>query len=647
MRSHPLVPAQQLRLARQRLTEQGLTQSPGVDALLARSWQRSLTAGLSPVGRLHCQDRLDGPDLRRCRALSHELLSHSEPVMEHLFEQVRHSHSMVILADPHGVLMHTRGDLDFLSKAERVALTCGASWAESQRGTNAIGTALAEAQEVEIHGAEHYLERNGFLTCAAAPIFSAQGQLMGILDISGEQRSRHPHTLGLVGTAARMIENSLVMARCRHQLVLQFHARAEGIGSVAQGLLAFSEDGWLLGANRKGLALLGLGVGDLQRSAWSQLFEREMQAWLGSLRQSGGRPLLLRTQRGDAFYAQLQGRGPAVLTLAGSAAAAAAPRPAMSQAPGEDALQRLDSGDPRWRAAADKARRVLGKDIPLLILGESGVGKELFAKALHEVSERRGKPFVALNCAALPESLIEAELFGYAPGAFTGASSQGAPGRLREAQGGTLFLDEIGDMPLTLQTRLLRVLQEREVLPLGGAAPVALDVQLLCATHQSLAQSVSEGRFRADLYYRINGLSLQLPPLRERTDLDALISRLLESLAPDQGLVLEPALREVLRRYEWPGNLRQLHQMLRTAVALLTPQESCIGWAHVPDDLLAELQQRQRMPASQRPAQNLRELSQQAIAQALENTRGNVSAAARQLGIARQTLYRRLQAGLR
>ena len=639
MRSHPLVPAQQLRQARQRLTEQGLAPSPGVDALLARSWQRSLTAGLSPIGRLHCQDNLVGPELQRSRALSHELISHSEPVMEHLFEQVRHSHSMVILADPQGVLMHTRGDLDFLSKAERVALTCGASWAESQRGTNAIGTALAEAQEVEIHGAEHFLERNGFLTCAAAPIVSAQGQLMGILDISGEQRSRHPHTLGLVGTAARMIENSLVMASCRHQLVLQFHARAEGIGSVAQGLLAFSEDGWLVGANRKGLALLGLGVADLQRSAWSQLFERGMQAWLGSLRQSGGRPLLLRTQRGEAFYAQLQGRGPAVLTLAPKTGSA----PLAPQAPQEDALQRLDSGDARWRAAADKARRVLGKDIPLLVLGESGVGKELFAKALHEISPRRGRPFVALNCAALPESLIEAELFGYAPGAFTGARSQGAAGRLREAQGGTLFLDEIGDMPLALQTRLLRVLQEREVQPLGGGAPVALDVQLLCATHQSLAQAVSEGRFRADLYYRINGLALQLPPLRERSDLEALLDRLLQSLAPDQGLTLEPALREAFRAYDWPGNLRQLHQVLRTAVALLSPQESRIGWAHLPDDLLPQLQQRQHLPGG-RPAQNLRELSQQAIAQALENTRGNVSAAARQLGIARQTLYRRLQA---
>ena len=642
MRSHPLVPAQQLRLARQRLTEQGLAQSPGVDALLARSWQRSLTAGLSPIGRLHCQDNLAGPALQRSRALSHELISHSEPVMEHLFEQVRHSHSMVILADPQGVLMHTRGDLDFLSKAERVALTCGASWAESQRGTNAIGTALAEAQEVEIHGAEHFLERNGFLTCAAAPIVSAQGQLMGILDISGEQRSRHPHTLGLVGTAARMIENSLVMASCRHQLVLQFHARAEGIGSVAQGLLAFSEDGWLVGANRKGLALLGLSAADLQRSAWSQLFERGLQSWLASLRQAAGRPLLLRTQRGEAFYAQLQGRSPAVLNLAPKPAAS----PAAAEMPQEDALQRLDSGDPRWRAAADKARRVLGKDIPLLILGESGVGKELFAKALHEISLRRGRPFVALNCAALPESLIESELFGYTPGAFTGARSQGAPGRLREAQGGTLFLDEIGDMPLALQTRLLRVLQEREVQPLGGGAPVALDVQLLCATHQSLAQAVSEGRFRADLYYRINGLALQLPPLRERTDLDALLDRLLESLAPDQGLGLDPGLREAFRAYEWPGNLRQLHQVLRTAVALLSPQESRISWAHLPDDLLPALQRRQGLPGS-RPAQNLRELSQQAIAQALENTRGNVSAAARQLGIARQTLYRRLQGGPR
>ena len=207
MRHHAILPATQLRQARLQLVEKGIHPMPEVDFQIAQSWQRSLSAGLSPIGRIDCADNLSGANLQRAKTANHDLISHSEPVMEYLYEQVRQTQSMVILADAQGVLMHTLGDLDFLNKAERVALMSGASWAENQRGTNAIGTALASANEIEIHGAEHYLERNGFLTCAAAPIMSSQGKLMGILDISGDHRSRHPHTLGLVSTAAQMIEN--------------------------------------------------------------------------------------------------------------------------------------------------------------------------------------------------------------------------------------------------------------------------------------------------------------------------------------------------------------------------------------------------------------------------------------------------------
>jgi transcriptional regulator of acetoin/glycerol metabolism len=636
MRAHSMLPAPQVRQARLQLIEQGIAPAPGIDERIARSWRRSLAAGLSPVGRIHCQDNLAGSALQRARTLHHELIGHSEPVMEYLFEQVRESHSMVILADPQGVLMHTLGDLDFLSKAERVALTCGASWAEKQRGTNAIGTALAETHEVEIHGAEHYLDRNGFLTCVAAPVLSAQGQLMGILDISGDQRSRHPHTLGLVATAARMIENSLVSAACRHQILVQLHARAEGIGSVAQGILAFSEDGWLMGANRKGLSLLGLRYADLGACAWSELFDGDFaQLLLGGGKSSQHRPRLVRTARGALLHAQVQ--------VHGHAPTPARPAHTLAATPARDALTQLDSGDAQWRAAADKARRVADKGIPLLVLGESGVGKELFAKAVHASGQRHAKPFVAVNCAALPEHLIESELFGYAPGAFTGALRQGSPGRLRQAHGGSLFLDEIGDMPLAAQTRLLRVLQERQVTPLGSGTPVDVDFNLVCATHQNLQQAVAQGRFRADLYYRINGLAVQLPALRQRSDFAELTRRLLEEFAPGAGLQIDADLMAALARHAWPGNLRQYSHVLRTAVALLAAHESAISWAHLPDDLGVELQSAQAI-GSDRPAQNLRELSQRALELALENTHGNVSAAARQLGISRQTLYRKLQA---
>jgi transcriptional regulator of acetoin/glycerol metabolism len=567
--------------------------------------------------------------------------------MEYLFEQVSCSHSMVILADAQGVLMHTLGDLDFLNKAERVALRCGASWAENQRGTNAIGTALAESNAVEINGAEHYLERNGFLTCAAAPIVSAQGKRMGILDISGDHRSRHPHTLGLVSTAARMIENSLVLAACRQHIVVQLHTRPEGIGTVAQGMLAFTQDGWLVGANRKGLAFVGLQYEDIGATVWSQLFDLDFQRMLALQHSHSERACLLHTPQALAVYAQLHHPSHP------SHPSHPPQKSPLAAQPTPDPLCQLDSGDAQWRSAADKARRVVDKGIALLITGESGVGKELFAQALHQCSQRKGKPFVAINCAALPEHLIEAELFGYVNGAFTGATRQGAAGRLREADGGTLFLDEIGDMPLALQTRLLRVLQERQVTPLGSGTPVAVDFNLVCATHQNLRLAAEQGRFRHDLYYRLNGLTVLLPALRERSDFVALTERMLQALAPDMGLSIAPEVMAAMARFHWPGNMRQLNQVLRTAVALLDAHASQIHWAHLPDDIVQDLQahataQAQAQATAQSlaaksPTQNLGDLAHKAIQQALENARGNVSAAARQLGISRQTLYRKLQ----
>ena len=635
MREHSLLPAPVLRQARQQWLEHGAGLSSAIDARVTRSWQRSLAAGLSPIGRLSCTDNLSGVALQRARTQHHDLVNQSQPIMEYLFEQVRHSHSMVILSDPNGVLMHTLGDLDFLSKADRVALKCGASWHESQRGTNAIGTALAETDEVEIHGAEHYLDRNGFLTCAASPIVSATGALMGILDISGDHRSRHPHTLGLVSTAARMIENNLVLSSCQHQTVLRLHARAEGIGSVAQGVLALSNDGWLVRANRRALEMLGLRRQDIGATQVHHVFDCRMDALVASAHKAAGRPLALHTLQGLALFASVQ--------MAPHLSVRAQP---MRSEPAPDALAQIDTGDVRWGAAAAKARRVADKDIPVLLLGESGVGKELFAKALHDSSARKSGPFVAINCAALPEHLIESELFGYAPGAFTGARKQGSSGRLREAQGGTLFLDEIGDMPLAMQTRLLRVLQERQVTPLGCGETVAVDFALVCATHQNLREATDAGRFRSDLYYRINGLSLQLPALRERSDFAALTSQLLKQWGEPVALHIDPELLQALGRYRWPGNLRQYSNVLRTAVAMLEAHETCISWLHMPDDLADELQTlSQNLPDyPEPPPQNLQQLSQKAIEHALENARGNVSAAARQLGISRQTMYRKLQA---
>lgn len=645
------VPAgQALRQARACL-ERGQVLPPGlIDPLVERSWRRSQGAGLAPW-RAAQAPHLTAPLLRQAQDRRRDLVLRARPVMEYLQAQTRGSGSMVILADERGLLLETLGDADFLSRAERVALLPGASWHENHRGTNAIGTALAESAAVSVHGGEHFLDQNSFLTCTAAPVLAPDGDLVGVLDISGHHRSRHPHTAGLVSAAAHMIENRLFAVRHGAALRLHLHPQPDGIGTLAEGLLAVDGDGRICGANRAALVLLGLTHARL-----GERLEAVLDIAAGSLvdraRQGDG-PLVVHTAGGQALVLRVEGGIPSagvpvagvpVAGVRGAPLRPAAPRPGLRAA---DALAGLDSGDPQMAQAIDRARKVAGKDIALLVMGESGTGKEVFARAVHDSSPRAKAAFVAVNCAALPEHLIEAELFGYAPGAFTGARRDGAPGRIRQAQGGTLFLDEIGDMPAGLQTRLLRVLQDRQVVPLGGGKPVAVDFALIAATHQPLKQAVADGRFRADLFYRLNGLTLTLPPLRARSDRLALAARVLAGLAPSGGpgggITLSDPVAAAFDRYGWPGNLRQMANVLRTAVALLDPGDSCIHWHHLPDDVAEEMRCPDPDPARSPQDGDLRRLSRELMERTVAACGGNMSRAAQRLGISRNTLYRRLR----
>jgi transcriptional regulator of acetoin/glycerol metabolism len=556
--------------------------------------------------------------------------------MEYVYEQVRNSHSMVILADKRATLMHTMGDIDFLSKAERVALSTGSSWHEQHRGTNAIGTALIEASTVEINGAEHFLERNDFLTCAAAPIMAANGELVGLIDISGDQRSRHPHTLGLVSMAARMIENRLVIASCGRNIILHLHVRPEGIGSVAEGLIAISDDGWILGGNRTGLAMLQLTPADLSETPLSRSMNVTLDELLSRHARRPGLPTQVHLRDGNLIFVQVQIAENSMTVRKAPASPATLP---------VDALASLDTGDVHWHNATDKVRHIAGKPISLLIHGESGVGKALFARALHDSGSRRHSPFVAVNCAALSETLIEAELFGCAPGAFSGVQREGSIGKLREANGGTLYLNEIGNLPLSMQTRLLHVLQERKVPPLGGGQPVDVDFALICATQRKLNEDADKGIFLRDIYFRINGLAINLPALRERSDFQKITELLLAEINPDRDIYLAPDLLAQLSRYPWPGNVHQYTNVLRTASAMLDEDEKQIDWKHLPDDLVEQLTIIPKPIAPKTVSavpQNLEQLSRTAIKQALEDSHGNISEAARRLGISRQTLYRKL-----
>ena len=647
---------QRLLQARQLFFDQGALPDGLLDPIIVRSWERCRRLGLGESALNPSSDAMNSLTLKAEQERNRCLLIQGRPIMEHVFEQIRDSGSMVILADANGLLLETVGDPDFVSRADRVALSAGASWDENLRGTNAIGTALSEEASVAVLGGEHFLEHNGFLTCCASPIFGPDGRLIGVLDISGDYRSHQRHTLGLVRLSSSIVEKRLFESAHARDILVCFHARADYLGSPKEGLAAVSPDGQVLAINRNGTEILGIRQVDAVRRDFSMVFESNLSALVDRLRHNpqGSCEIFV---NGKAINVQLRGQLPPLAVAGRVFDELPPPRPAPRRAEGSATakltLDTLNTGDTRLQAAIERARRMLGRDIPIMIQGESGAGKEMFAKAFHNSGPRHDAPFVALNCASIPESLIESELFGYQGGAFTGARKEGAPGKIQQAHGGTLFLDEIGDMPLNLQARLLRVLQERSVTPLGSTRSIQVDISLVCATHRKLREEVARGSFREDLYYRLNGMSVTLPALRERTDIRTMVAKLAaaETAARSAPVQFSEGALQAIEQYGWPGNIRQLFNVIRVAIALLDDAETLITESHLPEELFesspltpqASVASYDPWAAAPLESNNsLDEISRQAAMRALEAAGGNISSAARQLGISRNTLYRKL-----
>jgi len=631
--------------------------------VIEESHRRSAAFGLSedmqpdfnPIDRL---------DLSRLIEQNKLLHTHAVPVMETLYEQIINTHNMVLLTDANGTIVHTLGDDDFLVKADRVALNPGVQWSEASKGTNAIGTALAQQVPTLIHANEHYLRSNQFLTCSAAPIFDCKGQVIGVLDVTGDQRSYHKHTMALVRMSAQMIENQLFSAAFQDAITLHFHPRPEFIGTLMEGIACFTPGGCFLSANRIGLFQLDLSLNALQSHTFSSLFGLPISALIDHYRTATPGLLNLCMNNGVRIYGRAQLRlankifhhvaegsqrerdeAAAEIVVSQLQASRVHAEHVVHQLSG---LRYLNTGDPQVAAVIEKVCKVLGCDIPILVMGETGTGKDLLAQAIHNDSPRAKSPFVAINCASIPESLIESELFGYEDGAFTGARKKGSVGKILQANGGTLFLDEIGDMPLNLQARLLRVLQERVVTPLGSTKSITVNIELICATNRNLRDLIARGEFREDLYYRLNGLVVKLPPLRDRTDLESVINKILATAST--GYTVAPEIMVLFRQHNWPGNFRQLTSLLRTAMVLAGDRRE-IRREHLPDDFLDDIKTVE-LASVQTPNRsddaghagaanaNLEGMKLTAIQQALAANDGNVSAAAKTLGVSRNTIYR-------
>lgn len=621
---------------------------------IEKSHKRSVAYGLTENDKPDFSP-LAGSDLSVLVEQNQSLHMHALPVMETLYEQIINTHNMVILTDVNGLIIHTLGDDDFLEKADRVALKPGVVWSEKSKGTNAIGTAIVEQAPTMIHAGDHYLRANHFLTCSAAPIFDYRGNVIGVLDVSGDQRSFHKHTMALVRMSAQMIENQLFSSAFQDGILLHFNTRPEFIGTLMEGIAAFAPNGRFLSANRSALFQLGLPLSALHSHTFSSLFGLPVSALFDHYRTAAPDLLNLCLHNGMRIYGRAQLRlahsafqhSSNSMPQSDSAASAGSQQNASQATRRLSGLRYLNTGDPQIAAVIEKVTKVLGRDIPILVMGETGTGKELLAQAIHNDSPRAKGAFVAVNCASIPETLIESELFGYEEGAFTGARKKGSLGKILQANGGTLFLDEIGDMPLSLQARLLRVLQERMVTPLGSAKSIPVNVELICATNKNLREQIAKGEFREDLYYRLNGLVVKLPPIRERTDLETVINRVLALASNAVAYSVAPDIMQLFKQHNWPGNFRQLTNLLRTAIVMA---DDCheIRQEHLPDDFFEDIeftQNRASVESTSRlvaSGSNLEEMEISVIQKSLESHHGNVSATARALGVSRNTIYRKI-----
>lgn len=622
-----------------------------VRGVIERSWQRSAASGVDMRGNgstlIVSQD-----DLYDLRNKNDDLLVSTAQTFRSIAEILGDTTTMAVITDQNGVVLDVAGDPRTIDAGHEIRLEVGAAWAETVTGTNGIGTALITGQPVHVHAAEHFAEGVRAWTCFGAPIRSPlDGSIVGIIDFSGPQDIFHRHNVALAVMAAKHIELALSeKLRIDQMRLLEASlGRMRGLGS-SDGIVIVDRFGRIIHHN------------DIASVRWRDLsppIELRVGAKIMSV---GDRSMFgselpddLRGQNLEPLVVDGKVKGALLILAAATKAGVNSRRVAAPPSPAAEAVKAtiVGNSDSLLQALARVERAAQGKSA-ILLEGETGVGKELFARLAHAVGRHTGKePFVVFNCGAVSKDLIGAELFGYAPGAFTGATKDGRPGRFELAHGGVLSLDEIGELPLDLQPYLLRVLEEHVAYRLGDSKPRPVDVRLVASTNRNLKQEVAEGRFRKDLYFRISAVKIAIPPLRERGgDTEILIehfNRKFSSTYGTEPLSFNDEALCILRQYDWPGNVRELRNLVENLVLMSTNRR--IGPTDLPEDFAVAPTDRARPALASPPVSfisaddisSLDETERRVIEQAIAAANGNISLAAEKLGVSRSTLYRRLQ----
>lgn len=634
---------------------------PGTEAshqeVIENSWFRCESYGLSHGTQPDYGEVRQG-DISALLEEHHDLVRTTETEVLPYYENIlSNSSCLIVLADNQGQVLNTWGDTRFRGRGQH-GLVPGHQWQEVGAGTNAIGTALATGQAIQVSRDEHFLRANRYMVGSASPIYDTQKEMIGVLDISSDAYLPQDHTLGMVKLMSLSVENQLIYAAFQKEHhILTFSTNISGLDSHWAGMLVLDDEGRVISANRRAWVLL---AHDLALINVEQIFGCP---FLELKQQPANAPLALRAFNRYRMWVRVQAPLAPPLTIPDfrqvdppppTSESAREPAPPRRRLPDDVVpFDELEHGDASVRTAMNQVSKVIEKDIPILIRGETGAGKEILVRSLHYQSSRAGKTLMAVNCASIPTDLVESELFGYEKGAFTGANQKGSIGLIRRANGGTLFLDEIGEMPVNVQARLLRVLQERVVSPLGSSEAFAVDIRLISATNRDLKTAVEEGLFRRDLFYRLSGLNITLPPLRDREDKQRLIRYAYRRLQREEqsDVELTDEVMRLFMKHPWPGNMRQLANVLKVAHAMaegkaITPQ-------HLPEDFLEDLNavEQPGKPESQPvsaeveapPRQPQKESRAQAIARLYEEKGGNVAQTAREAGVSRNTVYKYLR----
>jgi transcriptional regulator of acetoin/glycerol metabolism len=636
----------EVRAAWEKFVEHGAL-SAELRSTVAASWQRSKNHRITV-------DRAKAPlvaeaELFRHRSKHASLRHAARCALENSKTFLSDAGSIMILTDPVGLIIDTQGDARVIDAGRTVHLEHGGRWSEADIGTNAIGAAIAESRPVQIHGAEHFCTEVQRWTCAAVPVHDpTDGELLGVVDISGPASTFNPQSLALAVAVGHHVESVLaqLVRQDKEQLLCDFLAKRSSW--AAEECILLDRRGAILHATERGLRAMKDNGLDTDGGAPTRFLKAvQFDEWPAKLKEilpnasfdlvkngstGVGAIVVLHTRRRGSALERNVPNAKAVLQHSDTTMSAPCRnvRARQPEAPAKSVGSEGPSfvaQDPSVLGIVRRVESAAARKMPILIRGETGTGKEQLARHAHAASGRAGA-FVPVNCAALPESLIEAELFGYADGAFTGARHGGAIGLVKEADGGTLFLDEIGDMPVALQGVLLRLLDDWTVRPVGGTG-IKVDVFLVSATNATLDRAVAEGRFRSDLLYRLNTLEVRLPRLRDRTDFNAIARHLLHTIDPACEITAEALARLV--PCPWSGNIRELGNILARLTLGLSDgliDEACV------DAMIG-----QAPPPS--PG-SLHEVQRARILMVYAETAGNVSETARRLGVSRNTIYRAL-----